>query len=125
MYVYNVLIMTAKATQLSFYCFSGQLCTPHSCSVCLPLTRYLTYPLGVLPPPGRGLQLREQCADCFAGDRGGHSNCDCDQSGAFEEEAIRHHQPWHRGGKLPVVWSRGYKTAHTSALDELLSILFI
>lgn len=55
--------------------------------------------IGVIPPPGRGLQLREQCTDRLVGDRSGHSNCDRDQPGASEEEAIWHHQSRHCGGE--------------------------
>lgn len=61
------------------------------------------YLLGVIPPSGRGLQLREQCTDWLVGDRSGHSNRDCDQPGAFEEEAIWHHQSWHCGGEPPGI----------------------
>lgn len=87
------------------------------------------YMLGVLSPPGRGLQFWEQCTDWLAGDRCGHSNCDCDQSGAFEEEAIRHHQSWHRRGKPPVIWSRVWRfgqrveSAHTSALISAIHLI--
>lgn len=57
---------------------------------------------GDVPPPGGWLQLREQRSDWPAGDCGGHSDRDCDQSRAAEEEAVRHHQSWHCGGELTV-----------------------
>lgn len=127
--MYNVFIFTAH--QLLLCLFLMLHLSPHCYSLSLSSSQPF-YLIGVLSPPGRGFQLREQCTNRLAGDRGGHSNCDRDQPGAFEEEAIRHHQPWHRGGKPPiyfshsvVIWGEGVHQARTGARNELLSILFL
>lgn len=70
-----------------------------SSSALVPLLTGSLCLLGDLSPPGGGLQLWQQHPDRPAGDRRGHSNRDCDQPGAFEEKAIRHHQSRHRGGE--------------------------
>ena len=55
---------------------------------------------GALPALRRGLQLREQCPYRPIGDRRRYSNRDCNQPGAFEEEAIWHHQSRHCRGQF-------------------------
>lgn len=46
-----------------------------------------------------GLQFEQQCPYWLAGHRGGHCYSHRHQPGDAEEEAVRHHQPWHCGGK--------------------------
>lgn len=85
---------------LKFLCFSNS--SPLTCVV------------GVLPPPGRGLQLWEQRTDWPAGDCSRHSDCDCNQSGAFEEETVRYHQSWHRGGEPAIDYNVPLRHKQTS-----------
>ncbi len=71
---------------------------------------------GDVPPPGGWFQLRKQHSDWPDGDCRGHSDRDCDQSGAAEEEAVRHHQSRHCGGELMVTWR---SIIHSNRLDRL------
>lgn len=82
--------------------------------LCFSNSSPLTCVVGVLPPPGRGLQLWEQRTDWPAGDCSRHSDCDCNQSGAFEEETVRYHQSWHRGGESAIDFNVPLRHKQTS-----------
>lgn len=82
----------------------GSLCfwSVNNTGVYFPLTVQPWIRAGDVSPPGGWFQLRKQRSDWPAGDCSGHSDRDCDQSGAAEEKAVRHHQSRHCGGELTV-----------------------
>ena len=57
--------------------------------------------LGICRTFKGGLQSEQQCPYWLAGDRGGHCYSHRHQPGDAEEAAVRHHQPWDRGGEDP------------------------
>lgn len=55
--------------------------------------------LGIRGAPAGGLQSEQQRPHRSAGHCGGHRHGHRHQPGDAEEEAVRHHQPWDRGGE--------------------------
>lgn len=71
----------------------------HAMQVVTGFPARLPCPVGIRGAAAGRLQSEQQCPHRPAGHCGGHCYGHSHQPGDAEEEAVRHHQPWDRGGE--------------------------
>lgn len=77
---------------------SWSACLP-PCRVTETLSHICSVTVGICGAPAGGLQSEQQRPHWAVGHRGGHCHGHRHQPGDAEEETVRHHQPWDRGGE--------------------------